>query len=135
MFFKKKKTDFYNLLSEQARKVEEGMKAFVVYMRDPHPLHGETVLRIEEEADDIRKNLVETLNQTFITPIDREDIYGLSRSVDDIIDYAKLWSCKEDEDDEELESENLLYWTFELGFTDYDPPTKEVLAETKRLMG
>ena len=54
---------------------------------------------------------------------------------DDIVDYAKLWSCKEDEDGEELEFENLLYWTFELGYTDYDPPTKEVLAETKRLMG
>lgn len=50
---------------------------------------------------------------------------------DDIIDYAKLWQCDEDGEEEE----NLLFWTFELGYTDYDPPTKEALAETKRLMG
>ncbi|OVE77127.1 hypothetical protein BVX98_03435 [bacterium F11] len=88
-FFRRKRTDFYKLLNEQAQKVEEGMKAFVIYMRDPHPLHGETVLRLEEEADDIRKDLADRLNDTFVTPFDREDIYGLSRSVDDIIDYAK----------------------------------------------
>jgi len=88
-YFKRKRTNFYKLLNDQTHKVEEGMKAFIVYMKDPHPLHGETVLRIEEEADDFRKNLVESLNETFVTPIDREDIYALSRSVDDIIDYAK----------------------------------------------
>ena len=88
-FFKRKKTNFYDLLNQQARKVEEGMKGFVVYMKDPHPLNGATVLRIEEEADDNRKNLVDELNRSFITPIDREDIFALSRSVDDIIDYAK----------------------------------------------
>jgi uncharacterized protein len=88
-FFKKKKTDFYKLLNVQSKKVEEGMKAFVVYMKDPHPLHGEAVLRIEEEADELRKNVVDALNQTFVTPFDREDIYEVSRSVDDIIDYAK----------------------------------------------
>jgi len=88
-FFKRKKTNFYKLLADQGRKVEEGMKSLVIYMKDPHPLHGETVLRLEEEADDLRKNLVDELNQTFVTPIDREDINILSRSVDDIIDYAK----------------------------------------------
>lgn len=89
MYFKKKKINFYSILNEQALKVEEGMHGLVVYMKDPHPLHGEAVLRLEEEADEIRKNLVEELNKTFVTPIDREDIFALSRSVDDIIDYAK----------------------------------------------
>lgn len=37
---------------------------------------------------------------------------------DDVIDYAKLWA----EDEEGEEEENLLFWTFELGYTDYDPP-------------
>lgn len=77
------------MLTDQAKKVEEGMQALVIYMKDPHPLHGEAVLRIEEEADDVRKNLVDELNQAFVTPIDREDIYDLSRLVDDIVDYAK----------------------------------------------
>jgi len=88
-FFRKRKANFYDLLLQQAKKAEEGMKALVIYMQDPHPLHGETVLRLEEEADDIRKKVVDELNQSFVTPIDREDIYALSRTVDDIIDYAK----------------------------------------------
>jgi len=89
IFFRKKRADFFRMLTDQAGKVEEGINALVVFMKDPHPLHGETVLRLEEEADVLRKNLVDELNQTFVTPMDREDIYALSRVVDDIVDYAK----------------------------------------------
>lgn len=88
-FFRSKRPNFYRLLSNQGRKVEEGMQALVAYMKDPHPLKGATVLRLEEEADGFRRSLIEELNQAFVTPIDREDINVLSRSVDDIIDYAK----------------------------------------------
>lgn len=87
--FKRRKPDFFKLLLEQALKVEEGLQGLVGYMRDPHPLNGAAVLRLEEEADDIRMKIVDELNQSFVTPIDREDIYALSRTVDDIIDYAK----------------------------------------------
>ena len=41
---------------------------------------------------------------------------------DDVIDYAKLWSCKQEEDEDETDEENILFWTFTYGFTDYDPP-------------
>lgn len=88
-FLKRHRANFYALLLEQARKVEEGMKALVIFLQDPHPLHGETVLRLEEEADVLRKNVVDEINKAFVTPIDREDINALSRLVDDIIDYAK----------------------------------------------
>ena len=42
----------------------------------------------EKEADEVRRILVDELNRTFITPIDREDIFSLSRAIDDMIDYA-----------------------------------------------
>jgi uncharacterized protein len=87
--FRRKKIDFYVLLLDQAKKVEEGMKAFVTYMKDPRLLNGRDVLRLEEEADEMRASVAKELNQAFVTPIDREDINALSRSVDDIIDYAK----------------------------------------------
>lgn len=89
MAFFKKKTDFYRLLSDQAKKVEEGMQALVAYMKDPSLLKGQAVLRLEEDADDLRENIAKELNKAFVTPIDREDIHALSGSVDDIIDYAK----------------------------------------------
>lgn len=42
---------------------------------------------------------------------------------DEVIDYAILWSCKDAEDPGE--DVNHLYWTFELGYTDYDPPVMD----------
>ncbi len=65
------------------------MQALVAYMRQPTSLNSRNVQRLEEEADDIRANIAKELNDAFVTPIDREDIHALSRSVDDIIDYAK----------------------------------------------
>lgn len=88
-FFRRRRPNFYKLLLEQSKKVAEGMEALTVYMRDPNPLLGAKVLRLEEEADELRALLVEELNKAFVTPMDREDIYALSRSIDDIVDYAK----------------------------------------------
>ncbi|NMD27600.1 MAG: DUF47 family protein, partial [Chloroflexi bacterium] len=42
----------------------------------------------EKEADEARRLLIDELNRTFITPFDREDIFALSRAIDDILDYA-----------------------------------------------
>ena len=39
------------------------------------------------------------------------------------IDYAKLWA--EDSDDEDAEVENILFWTFEHGYTEFDPPCND----------
>ena len=50
---------------------------------------GAEVGRFEQEADDIRRVLIDELNQTFITPMDREDIFALSRAIDDVVDHAK----------------------------------------------
>jgi len=51
---------------------------------------AELVRQCEQEADEVRRILISELNRTFVTPFDREDISALSRSIDDIIDYA--WS-------------------------------------------
>jgi len=48
----------------------------------------ETVRQCEEDADEVRRILLNELNRTFVTPMDREDISALSRAVDDIMDYA-----------------------------------------------
>jgi uncharacterized protein Yka (UPF0111/DUF47 family) len=42
----------------------------------------------EKEADEVRRILIDELNHTFVTPFDREDIFALSRSIDDVVDYA-----------------------------------------------
>jgi hypothetical protein len=89
MNFFRKKPDFYALLSAQAEKAEEGLYALIAYMREPEFVNGQKVLRLEEEADEIRAQVATELDESLVTPIDREDINALSRSVDDIVDYAK----------------------------------------------
>ena len=41
---------------------------------------------IEHEADEVAHTIIEQLNKTFITPIDREDIHTLTTQLDDIVD-------------------------------------------------
>lgn len=84
-----KKCDFYKLLREQADKTEEGLQALLEFVEAPTIEKGKKVDKLEEEADEIRRILIDDLNRTFVTPIDREDIFSLSRAVDDVIDYAK----------------------------------------------
>lgn len=93
-WFLPKERNFYKMLLDQSEKTLEGMKAFQVFAKEVNPENAERVKKLEEEADDLRARLVNELNDTFITPIDREDIHTLSRSIDDIIDYAKK-SCVE----------------------------------------
>jgi predicted phosphate transport protein (TIGR00153 family) len=47
------------------------------------------ILKAEQEGDRITHDIVKRLNSTFVTPIDREDIYNLATQMDDIVDYAE----------------------------------------------
>src|SRR5262245_35652392 len=50
---------------------------------------GRDVLKAEQEGDRITHDIIQRLNTTFVTPIDREDIYGLATQMDDIVDFAE----------------------------------------------
>lgn len=84
-----KKTDFYKLMSDQANKSQEGLGALLEFINNPTQDNGNRVSQLEEEADEIRRILIDELNRTFVTPIDREDIFSLSRAVDDVLNYAE----------------------------------------------
>ncbi len=90
--FKPKPDRFMQLLAEQAAKTLEGMEALEVFMnegkRSKREAAAKRVEKAEKEADEVRRILIDELNRTFITPIDREDIFALSRTIDDIIDYG-----------------------------------------------
>lgn len=83
-----KKVDFYAMLSEQAHKTLEGMDALYHYMESGNKEFADLVKEIEVAADLKRRELLDELDKTFMTPFDREDIYTLSKAIDDIIDYG-----------------------------------------------
>jgi predicted phosphate transport protein (TIGR00153 family) len=52
------------------------------------------ISELEHEADDITHEIVKSINRTFVTPFDREDIYALASGMDDVVDYIKEISDK-----------------------------------------
>jgi len=86
--FKKRRNVFIHLMHEQATLTLQGMDLLKDYLSYPAKQLADELIMKEKEADECRRILIDELNRTFITPFDREDIFSLSRAIDDIIDYA-----------------------------------------------
>ena len=81
--------NFFGLFKQQAENVLEGAQALVDLLdnyRDKEQITLK-VSGIEHHGDEIAHKIVEKLNLTFITPMDREDIHALTSALDDIIDF------------------------------------------------
>lgn len=87
-FFKPRQDNFVKLLLEQASLTLRGMDLLKAYMDEQNPSVAQEITATEKEADEVRRILIDELLRTFVTPIDREDIFSLSRAIDDVIDYA-----------------------------------------------
>ncbi|MFN8655524.1 MAG: DUF47 family protein [Candidatus Obscuribacterales bacterium] len=82
--------DFYDMLSKQANKTLEGMEALQEWLgSQDEDARGQDVRDREREADELKFALGKKLVETFITPFDREDVYDLSLSLDEVINAAK----------------------------------------------
>ena len=87
-FFKRKEDIFQKLIEEQASITYEALRLLVKYLETLDAEVAEQLSIKEKEADEVRRILIDELNRTFVTPFDREDIFSLSRSIDDVVDYA-----------------------------------------------
>jgi predicted phosphate transport protein (TIGR00153 family) len=80
---------FIDRLVEQARLGVVGTEALHEYMRTNSAESAAQVKKAEHEADEVRRMLMDELARSFVTPFDREDIFALSRAIDDVLDYAQ----------------------------------------------
>ncbi len=87
-FFKPKEDVFHKLIQEQASLTLDGLDLLKKYMDAQDHEVAEQLTMKEKEADEVRRILIDELNRTFVTPFDREDIFSLSRTIDDVLDYA-----------------------------------------------
>jgi predicted phosphate transport protein (TIGR00153 family) len=87
-FFKRRQNKFLSLIIQQAALTLKGLDLLKEYMDSQIPETAEQITATEKEADEVRRILIDELNRTFITPFDREDIFALSRAVDDMLDYG-----------------------------------------------
>lgn len=86
--FKRKEDVFNKLLIDQANLTYDGLKLLAKYLESPGTEISDALSLKEKQADEVRRILIDELNHTFVTPFDREDIFALSRSIDDMVDYA-----------------------------------------------
>jgi predicted phosphate transport protein (TIGR00153 family) len=80
--------EFFDLFVEVARRSHQAADHLVGLFREPEraSYHAEQIKRLEHECDQFTHEVVNRLDRTFITPIDREDIYRLAGDLDDVID-------------------------------------------------
>jgi predicted phosphate transport protein (TIGR00153 family) len=85
---------FFDMFRKAAHNMIEGSRLLKEMMEDyTNPLaQARRIKDVEHIGDGITHDIVRKLNQTFITPIDREDIYGLASALDDILDIVEAIS-------------------------------------------
>jgi len=86
-----KKDNFFDYFEQLADKIEEGGQFFLEMTRN-HNYSESRVSRlkeIEHEADGIAHKTYQRMHKTFLTPLDREDIYTLVNKMDDILDHIE----------------------------------------------
>jgi uncharacterized protein len=81
-------TSFFTKFSEIADNLIAAARALVDLFDHYQDTAAKTaeIKRIEHIGDDLTHAILRKLNQTFITPFDREDIYRLTSSLDDVLD-------------------------------------------------
>ncbi|GAB4266249.1 MAG: DUF47 family protein [Candidatus Promineifilaceae bacterium] len=86
-FLKPKQQQFVPLLVKQGEYAVVSVEALKAYLKKQTDKKSTQSRQIEKEADEIRRILIHELMDTFVTPIDREDLFALSRALDNFIDY------------------------------------------------
>jgi predicted phosphate transport protein (TIGR00153 family) len=89
--FAPKEREFFDLFEEAGANIVRGaelLERMIAEWPDNAEL-GRDVLVCEQEGDRITHDIIQRLNTTFVTPIDREDIYALASALDDVIDFIE----------------------------------------------
>jgi hypothetical protein len=91
-----KEEKFYDLFEELINKIEEGGKLFLdMVEKYEYPLPKITKLKeLEHEADVITHRTYEKMHKSFLTPLDREDIYALVNKMDSILDMIEASAAR-----------------------------------------
>ena len=84
-----RETKFFDMFAEVSSNLTEGARLLLQMLRHHSeiPVAVERFKTIEHRGDDMTHAILTKLNQTFITPFDREDIHRLASSLDDVLDF------------------------------------------------
>ena len=95
MKFFKKETDFFEIFDCMGDNLVKAAEAMIDFFQEfsDMPAKIKHIKELEHDNDLLTHEIIRKLNQTFITPIDREDIHLLASRMDDILDM--MWGAAE----------------------------------------
>lgn len=85
-----KEDQYFTLFSQMSAKIQEAAAILVEMLQGPHENFdhlSKKIKSVEHECDELAHSISVSLNKSFITPFDREDIYSLTVRLDDVCDY------------------------------------------------
>jgi predicted phosphate transport protein (TIGR00153 family) len=83
-----KEERFYDDFVALAEEIQHGAAYLEEMLAPEHPLwdKADEIKEIEHKCDFLTHEIIQRLHRTFVTPLDREDIFALARSLDDVMD-------------------------------------------------
>lgn len=94
--FRSKDRLFYQTLIDVTYNIVEAAQLFRenVETLQEKERYAERIKELESKGDDYTHLLIQELNQTFVTPMDREDIYELAAKLDDVMDGLEACAAR-----------------------------------------
>jgi predicted phosphate transport protein (TIGR00153 family) len=85
-----RETKFFRLFADVSKNLTQGARLLHEILKNPVDMGPrlEQLQAIEHRGDEMTHAIITMLNQTFITPFDREDIHRLTSSLDDVLDFV-----------------------------------------------
>ena len=79
---------FYNDFQALADELKNGARLLEAMLAPDQPIwnKADEIREVEHKCDFLTHGIIQRLNRTFVTPLDREDIHALARSLDDVMD-------------------------------------------------
>jgi predicted phosphate transport protein (TIGR00153 family) len=79
---------FYQDFQALGDELKNGARLLEAMLAPPHPIwtKADDINVVEHKCDSLTHAIIQRLNRTFVTPLDREDIHALARSLDDVMD-------------------------------------------------
>ena len=89
--FRPADTTFYDLFAQSAQHLVRGAGLLAEMLGEGNDREGiaQRMRDAEHQADESTHELIRRVNQTFVTPFDREDIYNLASGLDDVMDFME----------------------------------------------
>jgi predicted phosphate transport protein (TIGR00153 family) len=87
---------FFDLFNQTATNVLEAARMLRDLLDDYRDVDARTgaIKTLESKGDDLIHTIIDRLNRTFVTPLDREDIYDLAKQLDNVLDWIEAAAAR-----------------------------------------